>query len=116
MIDLPAGLAGDEPGAENEALAVAARRELEEEAGWSAERMEVVATCPSSPGLTSEIVTILRAQGMRRIGDGGGVAGEGITVHAPLVAEAPGWLAARAASGALIDPKVYAGLWFARPG
>lgn len=116
VIDLPAGLAGDEPGSEDEALAVAARRELEEEAGWTAERMEVLATCPTSPGLASEIVTILRAHDLRRLGDGGGVAGEGITVQAPLLAEAPAWLASRAASGALIDPKVYAGLWFARPG
>ncbi len=114
VIDLPAGLAGDEPGAENEALITAARRELEEEAGWTADEFTLLATCPTSPGLTSETVTVVRASGLRRVGAGGGVAGEGITVHAPLLTEAPAWLAARAARGALIDPKVYAGLWFAR--
>lgn len=76
VIDLPAGLAGDDPGAEDEGLPAAARRELEEETGWTADRLVVVATCPTSPGLTSEIVTILRASGLRRIGAGGGVGDE----------------------------------------
>ena len=111
VIDLPAGLAGDEPGAEDEALENAARRELEEEAGWTADHLAVLATCPTSPGLTNETVTILHASGLRRIGAGGGVAGEGITVHAPLISEVRTWLATRAAAGVLIDPKVYAGLW-----
>ena len=111
VIDLPAGLAGDEPGAEDEALTAAARRELEEEAGWTADDLSVLATCPTSPGLTSETVTILRAKGLRRIGAGGGIADEGITVHMPLLGELRAWLAERVRAGLLIDPKVYAGLW-----
>jgi len=43
---------------------------------------------------------------------GGGVAGEHITVHAIPLAGVSDWLAAQAQTGRLIDPKVYAGLYF----
>src|SRR5689334_13508981 len=40
VIELPAGLVGDEAGNEKESLVEAARRELLEETGFEAERME----------------------------------------------------------------------------
>jgi ADP-ribose pyrophosphatase len=43
-----------------------------------------------------------------------GVAGEAITVHEVPVAAVEAELARREAAGALVDPKVWAGLWFAR--
>ena len=54
VLEMPAGLAGDVAGAEDEALAEAARRELVEETGWDAERMEEVTSGPVSAGMTSE--------------------------------------------------------------
>lgn len=113
VIELPAGLSGDDPGAAGEELADAARRELLEETGYEAERLELVTRGPSSAGLTSEVLTIFRATGVRRTGDGGGVEGEAITLHRVRVAEVPAWLDAAQARGALVDPKVYAALWFA---
>jgi ADP-ribose pyrophosphatase len=116
VIELPAGLAGDEPGASGEELAEAARRELLEETGYEAASIELVTRGPSSAGLTNEVVTVFRARGVRRTGAGGGVEGESITTHEVPLADVPGWLEARQAEGKLVDPKVYAALWFAERG
>ncbi len=113
VIELPAGLSGDDPGAHGEELADAARRELLEETGYEADRLERVTHGPSSAGLTSEVLTVFRAVGVRRVGGGGGVAGEAITIHHVPLPDVPAWLEAAQARGALVDPKVYAALWFA---
>ena len=113
VIELPAGLAGDDPGADGEALAEAARRELLEETGYAAEAFELLTRGPSSAGLTSEVLTVFRARDARRVGPGGGVAGEAIVLHEVALGEVPAFLDARQAAGALVDPKVYAALWFA---
>ena len=109
VVELPAGLVGDEG---EERLEQAAARELEEETGFTAERFEELAAGPPSAGLSTEIVTFLRAHGLRRVGAGGGVGGEEIAVRAVPLAVVDGWLRARAAAGALVDPKVWTGLYF----
>lgn len=111
-IELPAGIIGDEPGKAGEAHAEAARRELLEETGYEAENVEALTTGPACSGITSERVTLFHATGLRRTGKGGGVAHEDITVHEVLLDEVVSWLENKAKSGALIDPKVYAGLFF----
>lgn len=111
-IELPAGITGDEPGNSNESHAEAARRELLEETGYDAERIEALTTGPACSGITSERVTLFRATGLRRTGKGGGVAHEEITVHEVPLAGIISWLEAKAKTGILIDPKVYAGLFF----
>jgi ADP-ribose pyrophosphatase len=113
VIELPAGLAGDEPGREGETLEDAARRELREETGWEASSWERLSTGPPTSGLSNEVVTLMRARGLTRHGDGGGAGEERITVHALSLAEVPSWLRPRDANGTLVDPKVWAGLWFA---
>lgn len=115
-IELPAGIIGDEPGSSNESHAEAARRELLEETGYAAEKMEALTTGPAGSGITSERVTLFHASGLRRTGKGGGVAHEDITVHEVPLAEIVPWLEARAKTGVLIDPKVYAGLFFIAQG
>jgi ADP-ribose pyrophosphatase len=111
-IELPAGIIGDEPGRTNESKAEATRRELSEETGYSAEHIEALTTGPSGAGLTSERVTLLRASGLRRTGKGGGVEHEDIVVHEIPLAEVTAWLESKARTGVLIDPKIYAGLFF----
>ena len=110
VIELPAGLVGDDDAHED--LLIAANRELDEETGWSAKRLNVLYRGPSSAGLTSEIVTMVHAQQLFRTSAGGGVPGEGITVHAVPRIGIADWLAQRIAAGQLIDHKVYAGLWW----
>jgi ADP-ribose pyrophosphatase len=113
VIELPAGLAGDLAGHEAEDLAEAARRELMEETGYEAETMVALTAGPPTAGLATEIVTFFRASGLKKTGPGGGDATEGIVVHEIAVAEVEAWLRDRAKTGCLIDPKVYAGLYFA---
>jgi ADP-ribose pyrophosphatase len=111
VIDLPAGLAGDD--AATESLADAARRELLEETGFEARRFVRIASAPTSPGLTSEIVTFFRALRLKRVGSGGGSGDERIRTHCVKLTSAATWLQRRARSGLAIDLKVYAGLYFA---
>jgi ADP-ribose pyrophosphatase len=114
VIEMPAGLAGDVAGAEDEALELAARRELLEETGYRCETLEHVTTGPVSAGITSETLSFFVARGLERVGAGGGDHSEEIVVHEVPLAEAPAWLKAQEHRGCLVDPKVYAGLWFLR--
>lgn len=114
VLELPAGLAGDDPGRGDEPLEETARRELLEETGWAAESMERLTSGPPSAGVTSEVVTLFRARALSREGPGGGVEGEAITVHEVPMEAAERFLREREAAGILVDPKVWAGLWFAR--
>jgi ADP-ribose pyrophosphatase len=111
-IELPAGIIGDEPGCSNESQVEAARRELSEETGYAADNLVPLMTGPSCSGLTSERVTFFRASGLRRVGKGGGVANEEISVHEISMVEVVSWLETKAKTGVLIDPKIYAGLFF----
>ena len=111
-IELPAGLIGDEGGASDEPHAEAARRELLEETGYEAGQIEPLVSGPASGGLAGEIVTLYRATQLRRVNAGGGVEHEDITVHEVPLAEVEAWLAVRAKAGVLVDPKIYAGLYF----
>jgi len=111
-IELPAGITGDEPDSGHESCLEAARRELLEETGYTAGHMEPLTTGPASSGLTSELVTLFLASELTKTGRGGGVAHEEIKVHEIPLDQVHAWLAAEAASGKLIDPKVYAGLYF----
>jgi ADP-ribose pyrophosphatase len=105
-IELPAGLIGDDDGGEDEDAATAAIRELEEETGYQAARMEDLGEYYSSPGMVSEAFTLFRAYDLTRVGEGGGVEGEGITVHHVPRAEIAAFLAARRAEGYAIDVRM----------
>lgn len=105
-IELPAGLIGDHDDSADEDAAVAAARELEEETGYRPGRMEAVGEFYSSPGMVSESFTLFRAHDLERVSDGGGVEGEGITVHHVPLAEIEGFIAARRAEGYGIDVRM----------
>jgi ADP-ribose pyrophosphatase len=109
-IEFPAGILGDEGAHESDAEG--ARRELLEETGYEAERVELLTTGPSSSGLTSELVTLFLASNLKRVHAGGGVGNEEIIVHEVPLAEIQDWLTAKTKAGYLIEPKVYAGLYF----
>jgi ADP-ribose pyrophosphatase len=110
VIDWPAGLVGDED--EQADAAETAKKELEEETGFVCARVERLAEGPTSPGITSERVALYRAVDVRRVGEGGGVGGESITVHTVLRGVLVEWLKKKEREGVLIDLKVWGGLFF----
>jgi len=111
-LEFPAGLIGDDPGERGEAVERAAQRELIEETGWSAGRIEALMHGPSSAGMSNEIQHFVRAFDLTKVGEGGGVSGENITVHEIPVDQIATYVADHAQRGYLIDPKVYAGIYF----
>lgn len=113
VIELPAGLVGDIEGAEAEELEAAARRELLEETGYEAGTLRLVAEGPPTSGLASELVAFIVATHLKQVSTGGGDDSEQIVVHTVELARVPEWLTEQAARGVLVDPKVYAGLYFA---
>lgn len=105
-IELPAGLIGDSAEVEGESAETAGARELEEETGYRADRMDVIGEFFSSPGMVSESFTLLRASGLTRIGEGGGTEGEDITVLRVPLADLPRAMADWQAQGYALDVKL----------
>jgi ADP-ribose pyrophosphatase len=105
-LELPAGLIGDDDSFEGEDAAAAAARELEEETGYRAARMDVVGEFYSSPGMISESFTLLRASGLTRAGPGGGTDGEDITVHRVALTDLAGFVGKARARGLGIDVRL----------
>lgn len=103
-IELPAGLVGDETAGEDPSLA--AKRELEEETGYSADRMVDLGEYWSSPGMVSESFRLYRALDLVKTGDGGGVPGEDIRVHRVPLANLADWIAEQRKQGYAVDVKL----------
>jgi ADP-ribose pyrophosphatase len=113
VIELPAGLAGDVKGSENEALANAAARELFEETGYEAREMTLLGAGTASAGICDEVITLFRATGLKKTGPGAGDGSEQITVYEVPLAGVEKWLAEKVNEDYQIDLKVYGGLYFA---
>lgn len=111
-LEFPAGLIGDSAEFAGEAALESARRELLEETGWLAGRIEPLMGGPSSAGMSTEIMHFVRASQLTRQHAGGGVDGENITVHAVPIETVAAFVAVAMQRGFAIDPKVYAGIWF----
>ena len=56
--------------------------------------------------MVSESFTLVRAHGLTRVGEGGGVEGENIIVHRVKLADVPAYVAACRARGMAIDVKL----------
>ena len=108
-IEMPAGIVGDIHAGES--LELAAERELLEETGWQAAKIELLMIGPTSAGMSSERVAFVRASGLTKVHDGGGDESEDIIVHEIPVDNVPAWLAEKAEQGFEMDLKLWAGLW-----
>ena len=103
-LELPAGLVGDtDPDATVESTAV---KELEEETGYTAGRIERLGDFHASPGMLSESFTLVRAHDVRRVGEGGGDANEDINVHLVARDEIPAFVRRMREQGFAIDVKL----------
>ena len=103
-LELPAGLVGDEQ--EGEEIEAAAVRELEEETGHRAAHMVALGRFHASPGMSSEAFTLLRAEGLEKVGEGGGVHGEDIVVHRVKLDEVPAFVERKRREGVAVDVKI----------
>jgi ADP-ribose pyrophosphatase len=111
-IEMPAGLIGDAGHDGDVDAADTARRELEEETGWTCGRVVPLHSGPSSAGMSTEMMHFVRALDLRKVGEGGGDETEDIIVHEVPRNQAGAWLHAMVVKGYSIDPKLFAGLWF----
>ena len=105
-LELPAGLIGDGAGEEGEDPLAAAGRELEEETGYRADRLDNCGEFFSSPGMVSESFTLVRASGLVQVSEGGGVHGENITVHRVALSALAAFVADRRKAGTAIDVRL----------
>lgn len=112
-IEMPAGLIGDVAGSEHEDACSTAQRELIEETGYSASRVDYVVGGPVSAGMSTEIAHFVRATELTQVSAGGGDESEDITVHRVPLTEAGAWLLGKGAEGYPLDPKLWAGIYFA---
>lgn len=103
-VELPAGLIGDED--HNATVETTAIKELEEETGFTASQVEQLGDFYASPGIVSEGFTLVRATGIRRIGEGGGGDDEDINVHLVARADIPNFVEQKRAEGFGIDVKL----------
>lgn len=111
VIELPAGLSGDDDYA-GEHFVETAKRELREETGYEAGEWHELAKGPISAGLSNEIVVFYLGKTLRKISSGGGEGSEKIIVHHVPLARVRSWLKQKEDHGIAIDPKVYVGLYF----
>ncbi len=103
-LELPAGLIGDQQ--EGEEVHAAAIRELEEETGYRATHMVDLGRFHASPGMSSEGFTLLRAEAVTKVGEGGGVEGEDIIVHRVPLADVPSFIEQKRREGLAMDVKL----------
>ena len=103
-LELPAGLVGDED--ENATLEDTAIKELEEETGFTCDRVERLGDFHSSPGMVAESFTLVRAHGVRKVGEGGGTEHEEIDVHLVAREDIPAFVAQRRSKGVAVDVKL----------
>lgn len=103
-LELPAGLIGDHDA--NEGMFESAARELEEETGYRADRLEDLGAYYSSPGMLGESFHLVRARGLTQVSEGGGIDGEDIIVHRVKQAALAAFIAAKREEGCAIDSKL----------
>jgi len=112
VIEFPAGLINDHSLKDDESFEEAAKRELFEETGYIAGKIEQLLQGPVSGGFTPDMVTMVRARDLKKEGDGGGDQTEDIIVHEVPFNNVPQWLKDKEQEGFLIEPKIFSGLYF----
>lgn len=115
VIELPAGLVGDQHDQADESVITAAHRELVEETGYAAGTLTEIMRCPTSAGMSDETAVFLAALDLKKVGPGGGDASERITVHAIAHDRIDAWLREQYENGKAVDPKIYTALHWGSP-
>ena len=113
VIGFPAGLVGDDRGNRGESFAEAAKREMVEETGYLPRSIKTLFVGPVSAGMCKDMVTIVHAKGLKKVGPGGGIDDlEDIKVHEVPLAGIDAWLKRQQKKGVLVAPNIFAGIYF----
>lgn len=110
VVEIPAGLVGDELEFQSESLAETAGRELLEETGYRAGKVELLISSPTSAGMTPEITHLYYATQLVQESEGGGNASEEITVYKIPLTKLRQFLSDKQSEGLLVDFKIHAAL------
>ena len=102
VLELPAGLVES-----GESMETAAKRELIEETGWSAGKLEFLAEGPISTGASTEALRAYLCTDLEHVGKNGGDDNEIIEVIEVPIHQAQEFLRAAQAQGTLVDLKVF---------
>ena len=113
VIEIPAGLVGDEEEFKGEAISETARRELLEETGYHAGKIELLVVSPTSAGMASEFTHLFLATDLEKREAGGGVGAEDIKIHLVPRNSLRTWLREKEQAGLALDFKIHAALWSA---
>ena len=112
VIEIPAGLVDDKNGAKAETHEEAARRELLEETGYHAHRLDFLFAGPPSAGISSEMITFYLGTELEYVNHGGGDESEQIKIHKVNLSELENWLAEQFKNQKVVDTKVFSALYF----
>ena len=108
VMQICAGLMGDEEEFARESIIDCAARELIEETGYTAGKMSHLLSSPTSAGMSDEMTHFFLAEDCVKTAKGGGVGGEDISTHLVPQAELGKFLAEAAKRGVLVDFKIHA--------
>ena len=108
VIEICAGLIGDEAEFADEEIIDCAQRELLEETGHTAGKITPLLSSPTSAGMTNETTHLFFAQDCLQTAPGGGVDGEDITTHLVPLDELASFLQDASRKLLLIDFKIHA--------
>jgi len=109
-IEIPAGLVGDN--LEGQSPEEAVKTELEEETGYQAKSLTKIMKTPTSSGLTSEKITLFKAEGLTKCTNPRQDPAEDIVLHKVHLEILDEWLKTKAEQGYLVDSKIYTCLYF----
>ena len=108
VLEVCAGLIGDEEDFANENITDCANRELIEETGYTAGKMSPLLNSPTSAGMTDEMTYFFLAEECVKTGKGGGINGEEIDTHLVRLEDLGQFIQAKEQDGVLVDSKIHA--------
>lgn len=107
VLEICAGLIGDEAEFADEKIIDCAQRELLEETGHTPGKITHLLSSPTSAGMTDEMTHLFFAEDCQKTAPGGGVDGEDITTHLVPLNELSVFLEKSVKKGILIDFKIH---------